>query len=90
MRHLLDRKCAIKLSVLGVTKKRVQCEGKVLIHDVNDNSPQFDARFYKITLAVNELLGPGNITRVVAHDRDSGRNQQIFYYLANYDDLFQV
>lgn len=58
---------------------------RVMIEDVNDNSPSFDPRNYKKT--VREDIGVGtSLLQVTATDRDRGFNGVVRYFIVEGDD----
>lgn len=54
----------------------------IVISDVNDNRPAFNASFYRFSVAENEAPDT-EVGVVVAADADSGLNGDVFYFLAS-------
>ncbi len=50
----------------------------IIVHDTNDNNPQFENSTYEVTIPENIALG-SIIKRVRARDRDSGLYGQVLY-----------
>ncbi|XP_003266558.2 protocadherin beta-11 [Nomascus leucogenys] len=55
---------------------------KVVVVDINDNSPEFEQAFYEVKIPENSILGSLVLT-VSAWDLDSGRNGEICYTLSH-------
>lgn len=53
----------------------------IVISDVNDNRPAFNASFFRFSVAENEAPDT-EVGVVVAADADSGSNGDVFYFLA--------
>ncbi|XP_055980397.1 protocadherin beta-12-like [Sorex fumeus] len=51
---------------------------RVLVVDINDNTPEFEQQFYEVDIPENSLLGSLVVT-VSAWDMDSGKNGEISY-----------
>uniref|UniRef100_A0A8C7B7C3 Cadherin domain-containing protein n=1 Tax=Neovison vison TaxID=452646 RepID=A0A8C7B7C3_NEOVI len=51
---------------------------RVVVVDINDNSPEFEQPFYEVKIPENSLLGSLIVT-VSASDLDSGKNGEISY-----------
>ncbi|XP_012583221.1 PREDICTED: protocadherin beta-10-like [Condylura cristata] len=51
---------------------------RVVVVDINDNSPEFEQPFYEVTIPENSSLGSLVVT-VSAWDSDSGKNGEILY-----------
>ncbi|XP_032706885.1 protocadherin beta-11-like, partial [Lontra canadensis] len=51
---------------------------RVVVVDINDNSPEFEQPFYEVKIPENSLLGSLIVT-VSASDLDSGKNGEILY-----------
>ena len=68
------------------TRHRTTTTVTLSITDCNDNAPQFDSINTAIIVTENQLIGT-EISRVVAHDADSGDNGRVTYSIANIDDV---
>uniref|UniRef100_A0A2K6M318 Protocadherin beta 11 n=1 Tax=Rhinopithecus bieti TaxID=61621 RepID=A0A2K6M318_RHIBE len=55
---------------------------KVVVVDINDNSPEFEQAFYEVKIPENSILGSLVLT-VSAWDLDSGTNGEICYTLSH-------
>ncbi|KAM9252760.1 protocadherin beta-11-like isoform 2-T2 [Dugong dugon] len=55
---------------------------RVVVVDINDNSPEFEQPFYEVKIPENSTLGSPVVT-VSAWDLDSGTNGQISYTLSH-------
>lgn len=55
---------------------------KILVLDVNDNSPEFSQQFYQVSLPENTPAGT-SITHVSATDKDAGDNGKVRYTIEN-------
>ena len=53
-------------------------DGQVVIGDSNDNAPHFSESLYEATVPENSPWGTV-VTRVVAHDLDSGKARDTVY-----------
>ncbi|XP_025835928.1 cadherin-related tumor suppressor [Agrilus planipennis] len=63
---------------------------KIIVQDVNDNSPQFKRHIYHATITENSPVGTWIIT-AIASDKDTGLNAKIRYsLLGNKMDRFKV
>ncbi|XP_036081067.1 protocadherin beta-11-like [Rousettus aegyptiacus] len=51
---------------------------RVVVVDINDNSPEFEQQFYEVKIPENSVLGSLVVT-VSARDLDSGKNGEISY-----------
>ncbi|KAM8764476.1 protocadherin beta-12-like isoform 9-T9 [Rhynchonycteris naso] len=51
---------------------------RVVVVDINDNSPEFEQPFYEVKIPENSVLG-SQVVRVSARDLDSGKNGEISY-----------
>ncbi|XP_051945075.1 protocadherin Fat 1 [Xyrauchen texanus] len=52
----------------------------IILEDVNDNAPKFEARSYNISVSESVVIGT-SVLQVVAMDSDSGSNAIVFYQL---------
>ncbi|XP_042243459.1 DE-cadherin-like [Homarus americanus] len=64
------------------------CTFRVVVEDVNDNSPIFDQQRYEQSLATDHSPATP-ILRVTASDLDSGSNGQVTYHLEGHRDHLQ-
>ncbi|VVD05382.1 unnamed protein product [Leptidea sinapis] len=64
------------------TRKQSSAKVKILVIDANDNDPIFEKEQIEVTVLENGASG-STVTRVVAHDADSGENAYISYSIAN-------
>lgn len=64
------------------SRRQTAAKIKVNVVDANDNDPLFDSPLAEVTVNENEPAGT-IVTRVQAHDRDSGENSYISYGIAN-------
>ena len=61
----------------------------IYVNDTNDNTPFFDSLIYKTSASEATDIG-SNLTFPVAHDRDSGPNADIEFYLDYHGDQLAV
>ncbi|XP_051506018.1 protocadherin Fat 1-like [Myxocyprinus asiaticus] len=52
----------------------------IILEDVNDNAPKFEARSYNISISESVVIGT-SVLQVVAMDSDTGSNAIVFYQL---------
>ncbi|XP_036407043.1 protocadherin Fat 1-like isoform X2 [Megalops cyprinoides] len=57
----------------------------IVLEDVNDNSPVFNAEAYSVSLSEASIVGT-SVLQVTATDSDSGNNKALFYQLVNNGD----
>uniref|UniRef100_A0A8C1TTF3 FAT atypical cadherin 1b n=1 Tax=Cyprinus carpio TaxID=7962 RepID=A0A8C1TTF3_CYPCA len=56
----------------------------IILEDVNDNAPKFEAAVYNITISESAVIGT-SVLQVVAMDSDTGSNAILFYQLYEKD-----
>uniref|UniRef100_A0A8C2JQ89 FAT atypical cadherin 1b n=1 Tax=Cyprinus carpio TaxID=7962 RepID=A0A8C2JQ89_CYPCA len=56
----------------------------IILEDVNDNAPKFEAAVYHITISESAVIGT-SVLQVVAMDSDTGSNAILFYQLYEKD-----
>lgn len=54
----------------------------ILVQDINDNPPVFDASPYFVKIKENSRVGM-SLLRVDASDKDSGENRKLYYEILN-------
>uniref|UniRef100_A0A914XVL9 Cadherin domain-containing protein n=1 Tax=Panagrolaimus superbus TaxID=310955 RepID=A0A914XVL9_9BILA len=94
---LLDREklSFIRLNVIATDKGVPQMSSQALIEitvtDVNDNVPEFEQKFYNITVFENVTI-PSIIAKIIAFDADSGANGKVHYSIVTTSttDLFYL
>ncbi|XP_045109425.1 neural-cadherin-like isoform X4 [Portunus trituberculatus] len=64
----------------GSPPLQASCSFRVIVDDLNDNSPVFNQERYDQTLATDHNLALP-VVRVAASDRDTGRNAHLTYHL---------
>ncbi|XP_027697609.1 protocadherin Fat 2 isoform X3 [Vombatus ursinus] len=84
----------LEVAVQDNGKPGLQSTSRVVVRilDVNDNSPTFSHKRFKIRLPERQASTvPGPVYRLVASDRDEGRNGQVTYSIEeNDEDAFTI
>ncbi|XP_074147953.1 protocadherin Fat 2 [Sminthopsis crassicaudata] len=79
----------LEVAVQDNGKPNLQSTSRVVVRilDVNDNSPTFSHKRYKIRLPErHSSTAPGPVYRLVASDRDEGSNGQVTYSIEENDE----
>ena len=63
---------------------------KVLLHDVDDNIPEFDQPRYFASLKENTKPGASSVTQMIAYDMDSPKNSEIEYEIVDSNRDFTI
>ena len=69
----------LKICDLGAPSKCIVARIKVIVTDVNDNSPQFSQSIYTFEIPENVSIGYRILSSIQASDKDEGKNAMIRY-----------